>query len=630
MKMNLSKKLTLSFLIIIALSVVLAGIGVFASVSINRNYTYLLETPNEKERNLREMKLNFTFMRFRSANFAMETENPEIITQTLTPQLESVYSSFMELLDEYIEYNDLDTAQGQAARQQNRNNAARLRELVEQFKREADSVRAVALTGDASLATTILRNTISLATEINTLLDEMMDSAIDWVNDEAEQMGAVASILTIALVSVAVVCIAVYIALIKFIMGKVYWYENILDNIPFPLSITDMNMKWTFINSAVENLLGKKREEVLGQSCSKWGSAICNTSDCGVECIKRGQESTMFNQSGMDYKANTAYLTDRKNKKTGHIEIVQDITEMMLRQKEEAELVAEIGKISNTFVSAAKQISDGAQSLAQGSTEQAASIEQLSSSVAEIAQKTKTNADMAGKTADLAHSIIVNAEKGSLQMDEMIIAVKDINEASQSIGKIIKTIDDIAFQTNILSLNAAVEAARAGQHGKGFAVVAEEVRNLASKSADAARETGAMIQNSMEKAEFGSRIAGETAASLTEIIAGINESSLLIDEIAKSSEDQTLGIDHINTGIDQVAQVVQQNSATSEESAAASEQMSSQADMLQELISQFKTKGAESSSLNAKRLPSTLPNRTASVHDEVSSQAILSSIFDRF
>jgi len=243
----------------------------------------------------------------------------------------------------------------------------------------------------------------------------------------------------------------------------------------------------------------------------------------------------------------------------------------------------------------AKQVADGAQSLAQGSTEQAASIEELSSSITEIADKTKANAEIAGRTSHLSETIKQNALKGSTQMDDMITAVKEINDASQSISKIIKTIDDIAFQTNILALNAAVEAARAGQHGKGFAVVAEEVRNLASKSAEAAKDTGDMIQNSMEKAELGSQIAGETAESLKDIVTGISESSELIAEIARASEEQSLGISQINTGIDQVAQVVQQNSATAEQSAAASEQMSSQSTMLEELISQFKLKNQASS-----------------------------------
>ncbi|MDR1753335.1 MAG: methyl-accepting chemotaxis protein [Eubacterium sp.] len=238
----------------------------------------------------------------------------------------------------------------------------------------------------------------------------------------------------------------------------------------------------------------------------------------------------------------------------------------------------------------ANQVSDGAQALSQGSTEQAASIEELSSSIAEISDRTRRNAEMAEKAAELADTIKSNAEKGSAQMGEMMSAAKEIHTASQSIGKVMKTIDDIAFQTNILALNAAVEAARAGQHGKGFAVVAEEVRNLATKSASAAKETDSLIANTIEKAELGVRIAGSTSESFAEIVSGVNESSRFVSEIARESEAQSIGISQINTGINQVAQVVQQNSATAEQSAAASEEMSSQSAMLQELISQFKIK----------------------------------------
>jgi len=246
--------------------------------------------------------------------------------------------------------------------------------------------------------------------------------------------------------------------------------------------------------------------------------------------------------------------------------------------------------VSSQVASGAKQIADGSQGLAQGSTEQAAAVEQLSSSISEIAQLTMDKAKMAERAATLANTIKVNAEKGSHQMDEMMAAVKDINGASQSINKVIQVIDGIAFQTNILALNAAVEAARAGQYGKGFAVVAEEVRNLASKSAEAAKDTGELIANSIEKAMLGARIADDTAASLAEIVSGINESSQIVSEIAKSSEEQSIGISQINNGIDQVAQVTQQNSATAEESAAASEEMSGQSFMLDDLIAQFKLK----------------------------------------
>lgn len=274
-------------------------------------------------------------------------------------------------------------------------------------------------------------------------------------------------------------------------------------------------------------------------------------------------------------------------------------------------MFGELNASTSQVSAGAKQIADGSQSLAQGSTEQAASVQQLSSSIAEIAAKTKENADMAERAAILAGTIMSSAEKGSRQMDEMITAVNDINQASQQISKVIKVIDDIAFQTNILALNAAVEAARAGQHGKGFAVVAEEVRSLAAKSADAAKETGEMIQNSMEKAGLGSRIAGETAESLTGIVQGINESTQLVSQIAQSSGEQTAGIVQINDGIDQVAQIIQQTSATAEESAAASEEMSEQSDMLQSLVDQFKLKDSghrELTSAVSSRTPQKRPD----------------------
>ena len=253
-------------------------------------------------------------------------------------------------------------------------------------------------------------------------------------------------------------------------------------------------------------------------------------------------------------------------------------------------IFSEIVMSTRQVAAGSKQLADGAQSLAQGSTLQSASVQQLSEAIAGIAQKTTENADMAGRAAEFADSIKQRAEVGSRQMDEMTSAVKEINQASQSIGKVIKVIDDIAFQTNILALNAAVEAARAGQHGKGFAVVAEEVRNLAAKSAEAAKDTGGLIANSIEKAELGARIADETAASLEEIVSGIGESSQIVAQIALTSEEQSAGISQVNTGIDQVAQVIQQNSATAQESAAASEQMSGQSAMLEDLITHFQLK----------------------------------------
>ncbi|MDR0937637.1 MAG: methyl-accepting chemotaxis protein [Oscillospiraceae bacterium] len=262
----------------------------------------------------------------------------------------------------------------------------------------------------------------------------------------------------------------------------------------------------------------------------------------------------------------------------------------------------EINDAAERVSGEAREIAESSQTLAQGSTEQTAEIHLLSETIGGIAEKTRENASQAENAAELSETVRQSAQKGSEQMNEMIQAVRDISEASTNIQKVIKVIDDIAFQTNILALNAAVEAARAGQHGKGFAVVAEEVRSLAGKSAEAAKDTGTLIENSMEKAKLGVKIAEETSVSLSEIVEGINESSVIISEIAVSSEQQRQSINEINNGIDQIAQVVQQNSATSEESAATSQELSAQADLLEGLVEQFKLKDQSHISTGKKRL----------------------------
>jgi methyl-accepting chemotaxis protein len=238
--------------------------------------------------------------------------------------------------------------------------------------------------------------------------------------------------------------------------------------------------------------------------------------------------------------------------------------------------------------SGASQVSDGAQDLSQGATESAASLEEITSSMGELAGRTRDNAENANQANQLSTEAQNAAQKGSSQMQQMVTAMDDIRQSGQSISKIIKVIDEIAFQTNLLALNAAVEAARAGQHGKGFAVVAEEVRNLAARSAKAARETAELIEGSVQKTENGANIANATADALKEIVAGITKTSDLVAEISAASNEQAQGIAQINQGLEQIDQVTQSNTASAEESAAAAEELSGQAMELQRLLQQFK------------------------------------------
>ncbi len=259
------------------------------------------------------------------------------------------------------------------------------------------------------------------------------------------------------------------------------------------------------------------------------------------------------------------------------------------------------------------QVASASQALAQGSTEQASAIEEITASIDEIAEKTKQNADQANEASGLVGVAIGDVKEGNEQMKSMMTAMQDINKSSESISKIIKTIDDIAFQTNILALNAAVEAARAGEAGKGFAVVAEEVRSLAAKSAAAAAETAELIEASIGKVNAGSKIADDTAKAMDAIAKVVQQSEVIINGIAESSNYQATAVAQIEQAISQVSQVVQTNSATSEECAAASEELSNQASRMREMLSIYNLGSGSSSSYKGSSYQSSASNANEQV-----------------
>ncbi|MCK5564907.1 MAG: chemotaxis protein, partial [Planctomycetes bacterium] len=274
------------------------------------------------------------------------------------------------------------------------------------------------------------------------------------------------------------------------------------------------------------------------------------------------------------------------------------------------QIIASLTEGSSQVTSAAGQVSSSSQSLAEGATEQAAGLEETSSSLEEMASQTKQNADNAQQANTLATDARKAADSGNDAMGRMNGAIQDIQKSSDETAKIIKVIDEIAFQTNLLALNAAVEAARAGEAGKGFAVVAEEVRNLAMRSAEAAKNTSELIEDSVKNSKNGVDIAEEVGKTLGTIVEGIAKTSDLVGEIAAASKEQSQGIDQVNTAIAQMDKVTQANAANAEESASASEELSGQAEQMNSIVGQLSALvggsagGAESKTATKSRNPS--------------------------
>ena len=363
--------------------------------------------------------------------------------------------------------------------------------------------------------------------------------------------------------------------------NKTFWFEQLLDLVQMPITVTDRDMNWTFINAAVEKLLGKSRKEILGLQCSQWGAGICNTPNCGIQRLRKGFNQTIFTQWGLDFLVDTTHLYDLEGNVVGHVEIVTDIsTKVQVR--------GQVRDAIESIVTSSTQIEKSTESLATGASSQASSLEEIASTMENLNDQTKLNVQSAVKARDIATQSMRQAEVGNDGMAKVVVAMREINKSSENIKDIVHTIQEIADQTNMLSLNAAIEAARAGEAGRGFAVVADEVGNLANKSLESVKKTTEIVESITKSIAAASGMLDSTAHQLDEILTGTRTVTEISNHTAELNEQQADAIEEVRQSLEHINEITQSTAANSEETSATISSLTQQIGDLSTVVDHMK------------------------------------------
>ena len=396
---------------------------------------------------------------------------------------------------------------------------------------------------------------------------------------------------------------------------RFHWYESLLDAVPLPLSVTDNEMRWTFVNKVVEDLLQKKRHQVVGMQCHNWGANICKTPNCGVECLRRGEMVTTFHQWSRDFTVASSYLKSLSGRNVGHIEVVQDVSEKQELERAAAQKAERMGGLSaliadfesttselmNQTATAAAGLHATAESLSGTAAETNRQTEGVTAAASQASLSVQTVAtaaeEMAASIAEVGQQVTQSAEKtqkaaaDAQRTDQVVRALAD---GARKIEDVIGLINDIAGQTNLLALNATIEAARAGESGKGFAVVASEVKSLAQQTGRATGEIGNQIAEFQAATQEAVQAITRIVASVAEvssiagsIAAAVEEQGAATTEIARNADQAAHGAQEVTTGMTELSKGSSGTGVAASQVLDAASALSRQAEMLQREVRRF-------------------------------------------